>query len=186
MSKPSSMIAIVEDERHEMLFRRYLKRCGMGPNQVTYIRSPSGAGSAEQWVRARFAKEVSAYRTRRAKAATALLLVIDADTHAVPTRLAQLDQALRNAGIQIVEADEQIARLVPKRNVETWILCLSDEAVNEETDYKSGRHNWNDLIPPAAQALFQWTRRDAELPNHCVDSLRVGVRELNRLAASWQ
>jgi hypothetical protein len=180
------MIAIVEDERHEMLFRRYLKKCGMGPNQVTYIRSPSGAGSAEQWVRARFAKEVGAYRTRQAKAATALLLAIDADTHAVRTRLIQLDQTLRDAGIKAVEADEQIARLVPKRNVETWILCLNDEAVNEETDYKARRHNWNDLIPPAAQALFQWTRRGNELPNHCVDSLSVGVKELNRLAALWR
>ena len=29
---------------------------------------------------------------------------------------------------------EQIARLVPKRNVETWILCLNGQAADEDTD----------------------------------------------------
>jgi hypothetical protein len=29
---------------------------------------------------------------------------------------------------------EQIARLVPKPNIETWILCLNGQAVDEDTD----------------------------------------------------
>lgn len=64
MSKPSFVIAIVEDEHHEMLVRRFLKKSGMGPHQVRYERSPLGEGSAERWVRTRFAKEVNAYRDR--------------------------------------------------------------------------------------------------------------------------
>ncbi len=46
MSRPSLVIVIVEDEHHEMLIRRYLKKQGMGSHQVTYVRSPSGEGSA--------------------------------------------------------------------------------------------------------------------------------------------
>jgi len=94
----------------------------------------------------------------------------------------QLDQALKNAGKKPVDpANEQIARLIPKRNIETWILCLNEKPVDEETDYKNTRDDWNELIPPAAETLFQWTSSKAEPPNHCVDSLRIGVRELNRL-----
>ena len=70
----------------------------------------------------------------------------------------------------------------PKRNIETWILCLTKQTVDEKTDYKNTRNDWNELIPPAAATLFQWTRQESELPNHCIDSSRTGVKELNRLA----
>lgn len=97
-------------------------------------------------------------------------------------RLSQLAQALQDGGIQAIDRDtEQIARLVPKRNIETWILCLNEEKVSEETDYKGKMRDWSRLIPPAAETLFQWTRSNAEPPNHCIDSLQSGVRELNRL-----
>lgn len=88
MPNPSELILIIEDERQEMLFRRYLRRRGMEPHQIRIERSPSGGGSAEHWVRTRFAKEVSAYRNRNARATTALIVVIDADTHTVLDRWA--------------------------------------------------------------------------------------------------
>jgi hypothetical protein len=88
---------------------------------------------------------------------------------------------LRDGGKETVRVSERIARLVPKRNIETWILCLNEQEVNEETDYKRTRDDWNELIPQAAETLFQWTRSRAEPPNHCVDSLRSGVSELKRL-----
>jgi hypothetical protein len=76
---------------------------------------------------------------------------------------------------------DQIARLVPKRNVETWILCLNDFAVDEEQDYKRTRDDWGALLKPAADSLYRWTRADAVLPPACVPSLHLGVRELRRL-----
>jgi hypothetical protein len=88
---------------------------------------------------------------------------------------------LSDDGKEVVKDSEQIARLVPKRNIETWILCLNQQPVDEETDYTKTRNDWNELIPPAAKTLVQWTRSQAELPSHCVDSLRSGVRELKRL-----
>ena len=75
------------------------------------------------------------YRSRHAK--TALIVMIDADTHTVQDRWRQLDQALEDGGKQRVDAEhEQIARLVPKRNIETWILCLNGHAVDQDADYK--------------------------------------------------
>lgn len=181
MPKPSEVIVVVEDERHEMLVRRYLGKLGMEEHQMRFERSPSGRGSADQWVKTKFAQEVNAYRNRRTRAATSLIVIIDADTQTVGDRLRQLSQALTENGVQTINDREQIARLVPKRNVETWILCLNEEAVEEVTDYKGIRHDWSRLIPDAALTLFEWTRRNAVLPNHCVDSLRMGVAELNRL-----
>ena len=183
MPKPSQVIVLVEDERHEMLVRRYLRRRGMELHQMTFVPFPSGKGSAEQWVRSRFAKEVSAYRNRihGRKAATALIVVIDADAHTVDERLAQLAQALREAGGQPLDGKERVARLVPRRNVETWILCLNEHHVDEVTDYKGRRSDWNELVPVASETLFQWTRPNAPVPGYCIDSLAKGIAELRRI-----
>lgn len=180
MSKPSCMVIVVlEDDHHEMLLRRYLKKRGIRKHEMRIRRSPSGQGSAESWVRREFVKEVRVYRTRHAQ--TKLIVAIDADNHTVQRRLAQLDQALGESGLPAIGNGEQVARLVPKRNVETWILCLNGQPVNEETDFKTRTNNWDELIPHAAEVLFQWTRLQGGQPNNCIDSLRAGVRELNRL-----
>lgn len=181
MSKPSLVIVVLEDGRHQMFIRRYLIRCGLTPHAVRFQQSPSGRGSAEGWVRRRFAQETIEYRRRRVRAQTALIVMIDADTHTVQDRLNQLNQALTDCGKETVGESEQIARLVPKRNVETWILCLNGQAVNEKTDYKTPRHDWNKLIPTASETLYKWTRPEFKLPNHSVSSLRTGVQELKRL-----
>jgi hypothetical protein len=167
---------VLEDDHHEMLVYRYLIKRGVGSYAIRVERSPSGEGSAERWVQAKFAKEVNAYRKRHAQ--TALIVVIDADTRTVQDRLRQLGQALE---VAVDINTEQIARLVPRRNIETWILCLNEQEVNEETDYKRTRDNWNGLIRQAAETLFQWTRSQAEPPKHCIDSLRHGIKELKRL-----
>jgi hypothetical protein len=182
MSKSSRVyvIVVLEDARHEMLVRRYLKKKGLGEREMRIERSPSGRGNAEGWVRKTFLTEVNEYRRRHAK--TALIVVIDADTHTVQDRWRQLDQTLEDVGKQRVDVEhDQIARLVPKRNIETWILCLNGHAVDEEADYKRTRDDWSDLIPKAAETLAEWTHQNAELPNHCIDSLRSGATELNRL-----
>jgi len=182
MNNPSCVIALVEDEHHEMLLRRYLKRYGLNEHKMRMNRSPSGQGSAEAWVRKEFPKEVKEYRRRQASAQTGLIVMIDADAHSVQERLNQLDQALTTTAQQAVGEQERIAQLVPKRNVETWILCLNNGPdLDEDTNYTREGHNWHDLIPPAAETLFRWTRWPDELPAHCLGSLRIGVRELRRL-----
>ena len=181
MSNPSLVIVLAEDEHHKMLIYRYLVNCGLKRHAIMIRRSPSGRGSAENWVRKEFVRETTEYRSRQARARTALIVIIDADTYKVQDRLNQLDEALTGSGKTAVGDTEQIARLIPKRNVETWILCLNEEPVDEENNYGERRNNWGELIPPAAQTLRQWTRSTAEPPDHCVGSLRIGVQELKRL-----
>ena len=187
MSNPSLVIALAEDEHHRMLVLRYLKKSGLKDHAIRIRQSPAGQGSAENWVRREFVKETEAYRVRQARARTALIVIIDADAYTVQDRLNQLDQALQGSGRQTVGGGEEIARLVPKRNVETWILCLNGRRldgrpVDEDTNYKERMGiDWSPLIPPAAHTLRQWTRSRTGPPNHCVSSLRIGVRELKRL-----
>jgi hypothetical protein len=175
------VVAVVEDERHRMLIYRYLRRRGLSPHEIRTKPSPSGEGSAEQWVRTMYAAEVRAYRLRHAKAVTALIVMIDADTHSVQTRLTQLGQALEESGLPRIGNAEKIVRLVPKRNVETWILWLTEDAADEETDYKQTGHDWHELVPHASERLFQLTGANAALPANCIDSLRKGINEVNRL-----
>jgi hypothetical protein len=105
-----------------------------------------------------FAAEVKEYRIRLAKAATAdataLIVMIDADTHTLQERLAQLSKTLRECGMHAIGDRERIVQLVPKRNVETWILCLNGHPVDEARDYRGKRDDWNEMIPSAAEALF--------------------------------
>jgi hypothetical protein len=182
VSNPSLVIVLLEDARHRMFVYRYLIKRRLKTHQIRIVPPPSGQASADGWVRKQFPDEVTAYRVRQARTATALIVVIDADTHTVQDRWRQLDQALKDARKYAVDViREQIARLVPKRNIETWILCLNGQAVDEDTDYKRSRDDWTELIPEAAETLSKWTHQEAELPKRCIDSLRSGVSELNRL-----
>lgn len=182
MSRPSLVIVLVEDNRHQQFIRCYLRRVGLSAHAMRFLKSPSGRGSAEQWVRESFATEVRAYRARQARAETHFILLIDADNKTVKNRLAQLDQALKSEGVEPINSRaEQIARLIPKRNVETWILVLNGFAVDERTDYKSTNYGWDKLVPKSADTLYDWVRPNAHLPAGCIPSLRVGVRELKRL-----
>ncbi len=181
MNRVSLIILVVEDHLQQMLAYRYLIGCGVKQREIRIERSPSGKGSAENWVRRRFVKETNAYRDRQARARTALIVMIDADSLTVQHRLNQLDQALRDNGKEAVRESEQIARLIPKRNIETWVLCLNVQTVDEETDYKAAKDDWGQLIRPAAETLYRWTWLEAELPTICIGSLDRGVRELRRI-----
>lgn len=182
MGHPSQLILVVEDNRHQQLIYRYVLKTGLSRHAIRIQKSPSASGSASTWVRIQFVKEVRVYRSRYPQ--TKLIIVIDADAHTVRQRLSQLDQALHEVGDIPVDTDkERIARLVPKRNVETWILCLLGENVDEREDYKRTRHDWGSLIARAAEDLYRWTRPNTELPTNCIDSLAHGVLELRKLDA---
>jgi hypothetical protein len=76
VAKPSQVILLVEDRHHEQFICRYLRKLDFGRHAIRIVKSPSGAGSAEQWVRERFAIEVEEYRSRKAK--TKLIVLVDA------------------------------------------------------------------------------------------------------------
>ncbi len=80
--------------------------------------------------------------------------------------------------------DETIARLVPRRNIETWILALNSTAVNETDDYKGSirtDEKWSELISTGAETFYTLTRPNAKIPEDLIESLRYGVGEMRRV-----
>lgn len=186
MSKPSLVIVLAEDQRQKRLMYLFLKSAGVRPRQIRFHLSPSGRGSAEHWVRENFAEQVRVCRTRHAQ--TGMFVVLDADTMTVQERLDTLDRALLSVGQNPIDPNQdKIARLIPKRNVETWILFLTlkgeaDPPIDETTDYKRTRtgEEWSALIPAAVETLCAWTRPSAALPTNLIAGLRLSVGEISR------
>jgi hypothetical protein len=169
VSKASQIIVLAEDQRHQRFVRHYLYRLGYEPHDIRFEPLPNGRGCGEQWVRDRYVKAVAAYQARHAR--TALVIVIDADTRSVQERRNQLpgDRS----------AQEAIAILIPKRHIETWVLYLNGEQVDENTDYHA--RPVDDVIKVAAITAWAWSRDAATAPAYCVESLRTAFPELRRI-----
>lgn len=180
MSSLARVIVLAEDERHQRFIRRYLHRLGYESHDIRAVTAPSGRGSAEQWVRLQYSAEVREYRRRSARKDIRLIVVIDADIHNVDRRIDQLRVSLEQAGLPARDAAEGIVHLIPRRNVETWILCLSGRQVDEVTDYKL-EEDVDKLIKAAALTFFEWSRLNFVPPPHCVPSLLTAIPEVRCL-----
>jgi hypothetical protein len=187
MSRPTAVIVLCEDNRTFSFTRAYLKRCGVDRG-IRPIISPRGRGSGFDFVIKNFAVQVKAYKLVSRRLHTWLVAIVDADTSTVAQRIGQMNAELTNAQEPRVKAirieDEKIARLVPRRNIETWILALNSRTVNETADYKGtirDDEEWSTLIPVATETLHTLTRANAQLPEGLIASLRHGVAEMRRL-----
>ena len=178
MSRPSRVFVLAEDERHQRFVYCYLQKLRFLRHEIRSKVAPAGRGSAEQWVREHYPEEVKECRNRSAQ--TALVVIIDSDTGEVHQRHRQFQQALEQTGMDRRANDEKIAHLIPKRNIETWILCLNGRMVDEESDYSRER-DVDPQIAPAAIAFFEGNRTNLQPPDHWVDSLRLAIPEAVRL-----
>ncbi len=122
-------IILCEDKQQEVFTRRFLKRKGIGSREIKPVRSPSAHGSAENWVRINFVKELTTYRA--STTSSALITVIDGDTIGVKGRIQQLKQECRNNAIPYKNENEAVMIAVPTRNIETWIHFLNGNDVGE-------------------------------------------------------
>jgi hypothetical protein len=168
-------MVLVEDQHRQQFVRRYLYKLGYVGRDIRFPPLPSRRSAGEQSVRQRYAPAVQAFRQRHAN--TALVVAIDADIGEVSERVRQLRTELERAGLAARADDEAIAHLIPKR---TWILCLSGQKVDEETDY-SRDGGVDELIPAAAAAFREWSRPSGAVPSACVESLWAAIPEDRRL-----
>lgn len=164
-----------EDKHHQRFVYRYLRKAGFGAREIILVDLPGDSGGAgDQWVLDRYATAVREHRRRAAKGA--LIVVIDADVNEVGHRTRQLDGLLRTAGLDPHGDGEAIIHLIPRRNIETWILHLNGQSVDEVNDEK--RPGVDKMVPDAAATLFEW---GGNPPAHCLPSLRAAIQELKRL-----
>ena len=134
-------------------------------------------GSAEQFVRERFARELRVHRTRHV--ARVLVVMIDGDAEGVRRRMKYLDDACSEANIPPRKADEGVAVFVPTWNIETWLAWLGGETVDENRpDYPR--------LPKESQcdtqvAALVDTCRSRELRQPAPGSLVAACREYRSL-----
>jgi hypothetical protein len=176
----AEIVVLGEDLRQGNFVRHYLKRDGHNPRNIRLEISPEGYGSGEQFVRECYPEEVKYYRNRSSHRQAALAAAIDADTGSVADREQQLEEALKKAGEVKRKKSERIALLIPKRHIETWILCLTGEKVNETAKHKSAS-DVDQLIKEAAENFYQWSRPGYPIPARCVPSLSRGLGEIRRI-----
>jgi hypothetical protein len=176
----AEIVILAEDLDKINFVWHYLKRKGHHTRNIRAVSCPQGRGSGEQHVRERYPTEVRYYRSRSARRRASLVAVTDADTKTVAERYAELETSLTKAGEVGRQPAEAIACLIPKRHIETWIYCLLSGHVDEITDYKS-RGDVQDKLKAAAQNFFDWSRPNYSLPVHCVESLKRGLAESQRI-----
>lgn len=180
MSWPSEVVILAEDVRHQQSARRFLKCLGYENESMRMCALPSGRGCGEQWVREEYSDEVQACRRRNSKAGAALIVVIDADTGLVRYRSDALASALKERQIPHREVDEPISHLIPKRNIETWILCLNGQRVNEVDDYKYSKIESTAILNAAKQFFFR-SRPNAVSDHVSIASLDAALPEARRI-----
>ena len=176
MSKPSQVVVLAEDQRHQRFVREYLYRKGFERHQIRMEPLPSGRGCGEQWVRARYTMAVAAYRHRSAKAASALVVAINADTEAVTRRQQQLRDSLTQAQMPERMNNEAIAHFIPKQHIETWLLFLGGRPVDEDTDYHDAAVDG--LFGVAANTFAELCRSSRQ---DVIASLSLAILEVRRI-----
>lgn len=159
MGKASQIIVLCEDKAHDVFVRRFL-RTGWRIKQrmIRVPPYPNGLGSGKQFVRDNVAKEVKAYRSRQAS--TVLIIVIDADEKEVANIQDSFDKEIEDHTKKKGRGEkEQIAYVIPKWHIQTWLAYLDGQDVDEtdKTKYKN--------------AFGAKSRRDTKKVHQLVDDL---------------
>jgi hypothetical protein len=129
------IVLLCEDSQQEAFVRRFLEHSGWNTREIRVEKSPKAGGSAEQFVRNRFPAELTSFRRRNQRAASALITVIDADLKSVQERVNELETECNSQNVEFRTYREPVAIVIPKRNIETWIHYLDREQVDETREY---------------------------------------------------
>jgi hypothetical protein len=176
----AEIVVLAEDYRQGHFASHYLKRDGHNYRSIRLKISPRGEGSGAQYVLEQYPEEVRLYRCNSVRRRSALIAAINADTGTVADRDRQLERALKKAGEIKRKPSERITLLIPRRHIETWILCLTDQKVSETAKYKN-RGNVDKRIRGAARGFYDWSRPGYSVPARCVPSLKQGLLEIRRV-----
>ena len=140
--------------------------------------SPSGRGSAEQFVRERFPAELHTVRTKRGEQAY-LVVMVDGDKGRVAARKASFNAACTEQGIAPPGDTDSVLVCVPTWNIETWLTYLKGDPV-DETNKNYPRLPKTSECAPSVSALVEMCRQrtlrvpaPASLEDTCTSYRRV-------------
>ena len=179
MSKASKIVVLCEDRAHEIFVTRFLKKgWNVKPRSIRVLPYPGAKGSGKKHVENSLAGEVEAFRGRHAS--TILLVVRDADEQSVNQARLLLDAKFQPPRAE----NEQIAFIIPKWHIETWIAWLGGKDVDEgeKGTYKNayGRISVSKEAHPLIDQLAVDCKENRELESP-PDSLVAACEEFKRI-----
>lgn len=124
-------VVLSEDMRTERFVRHLLEACGFNKRRFYFRTAPSAVGAADAWVLRQYCQEVKSLRARSYQR-LCLIAIRDGDALGVHTRKAQLEEALREAGLAPRDVSERVATPVPTWAIENWLLDLLDHPEIDE------------------------------------------------------
>ena len=170
------IVLLCEDSQTDSFVRRFLKHRNFRAREINTLPILRGSGSAEQWVRMRYPKELRAIRGRRD---AYLVVVTDADVHSARDRRNQLDEECTQKNVAVRTAGDPVIIAVPRRNIDTWFAYLDGNEVDEATAYpKLARERDCDRH---AQRLYAMCHVEQRLAEPSPPSLAEACREYARL-----
>ena len=131
--RASNIILLCEDKQHERFARAFLtKWCSADlRRRIRLVPIPGGRGDAKQWICDQFPSEVKAYRAKANHLNTMLIVITDVDNRTLQQRVTSLDQSCRDCGVEVRRQDERIVFITPKWAIETWIMALNGQVLDE-------------------------------------------------------
>ncbi len=134
--KGTSITIVAEDQMLDRFIRECLILLGYDRRKFRVKRAPKGEGSGKQWADNQCAIEVKILRSNNFQSGIAVLVGTEVDELTIAKREKQLIDAMKNHGMGDRKQDERIAFWLPTWSIETWILQLAGETVDEKTKYK--------------------------------------------------
>ena len=171
---------LCEDKQQETFAYRFLRKMGWTRHQIRIRPAKPGKGSAEQYVRNRFPKELVEHR--RNSVAQALMVMMDGDKLGIRGRMAELDDACTIAKTRPRNSKEYVLVFIPTWRIETWLAYLSGATVDEtKRDYPRLRRPRD--CAPHVTTLVEMCQEN-RLRQPAPASLAAACREYRRWADS--
>lgn len=183
-NRASQIVILCEDKLHHVFVKRFLGHFGFRQADLRVAPYPRGGhGAGEGFVRREYPRELGMYRNRSAKAMTALIVVIDADTGSVADRHADLQHACQEESVQGRRQEELVVHAIPRRSINTWLAYLDGVQVDEVIDYKKEGYRFEKCEAEASRLIKRLheicTR--GELPGDAPPSLKHACLEFARI-----
>lgn len=130
MSRNVRLTLLCEDKQQRAFASRFLDAMDFEKRNRQSVVAPHGRGSAEQFVRTEFPKQLKALR-EKGDEQVYLVVMIDGDAAGPRQRRRQIEEACRAEGIEPPSRTERVLICTPTWNIETWFAYLSGDEVDE-------------------------------------------------------
>lgn len=182
----SNVIVLCEDQAQYWFTYGYLKKLGYHRRSITQRISPGG--SAQQFVKQKYAEEVTAFNSiKNSQKNASLVVMLDADKDKYVNSEMEIVDKLKNELEASLEKNQQRTRedrraiFVPVRNIESWIFYVEQD-YKQVPDYKETYKNKVSLKPAkAAEQLYETLCKSASCPSNMPASLQDACKELERI-----